>query len=72
VHHEAGKEKTRDLYGILDGKPEGRKLFGKTRLKRKDNIKMSFEIRYVVIYVRMLTGLMWLRIKSRGRLLRTG
>jgi hypothetical protein len=30
----------RGAYRVLDGKPEGRRLFGRSRRRWKDNIKM--------------------------------
>jgi hypothetical protein len=51
----------RSVYRILDGKPEGKQLFGRLRHRWEDNIKMSD--------MRMQTGFMWLRIGASGRLL---
>jgi hypothetical protein len=32
----------RDIYRVLDGRPEGKRPLGRPRLRWKDNIKMDF------------------------------
>jgi hypothetical protein len=34
--------KRKGAYRVLKGKPEGRRLLGRPRRRRKDNIKMDF------------------------------
>jgi hypothetical protein len=52
----------RDVYGVLVGKPEGKRPDGKPRRKWEDNIKMDLqEVGWAV-----LTGLIWLSIGTGG------
>jgi hypothetical protein len=39
----ASKKQRRGAYGILVGKPEGKKLLGRPRLRWKDDVKMIFQ-----------------------------
>jgi hypothetical protein len=55
----------RNAYGLLVGKPEGKRPLGKPRRTWVDNIKMDLvEMGWV-----MWTGLVWLRIGTCGELL---
>jgi hypothetical protein len=38
----ARKEQRRGAFGILVGKPEGKRPLGRTRLRGKDDVKMDF------------------------------
>jgi hypothetical protein len=57
----------RNAYGLLVGKPEGKRPLGRRRRRWADNIKMDFrEIGWdVMIWI----GLFWLRIGTSGGLL---
>jgi hypothetical protein len=46
------------------GKPEGKKLLGRLRRRRVDNIRME----HGEIGWKVLTGLVWLRIGKSGEL----
>jgi hypothetical protein len=50
-----------NAYGILVGKPEGRRLLGRPRRRWLDNIKMDLKRDKVV-----WSGLIWLRIETSG------
>jgi hypothetical protein len=39
----AGKGKRRGLYRVLVEKPEGKRLLGRSRRRREDNIKMELQ-----------------------------
>jgi hypothetical protein len=39
--HEARTGKTRNAYGILASKPEGKKPFGRARRRQDENIRMN-------------------------------
>jgi hypothetical protein len=54
----------RNAYGILVGKPEGKRPLRRSRRRLMDNIKMGRRWDRVV-----WTGLIWLRIGTSGRLL---
>jgi len=41
--HVAGVRERRDLYGILVGRPGGRRPFGKPRRRWEDNIKTDLQ-----------------------------
>jgi hypothetical protein len=57
----------RNAYKILEGNARREPPLGRHRLRWKDNIKLDLRgIRWVV-----RTGLIWLRIRSNGRLLLT-
>jgi hypothetical protein len=43
ARHVAGMGEMRYLYKILIGKPEGRRSFGRSRLRWKDNIRINFK-----------------------------
>jgi hypothetical protein len=63
--HVAQMGEKRNLYGLLVGKPEGKRPLGRQRRRWIDNIKMGhLEIVWVV-----WTGLVWLRIGTGGELL---
>jgi hypothetical protein len=51
----------RNEYRILVGKPEGKSPLGRPRYRWVDNIKMDLRQDGVV-----WTGLIWLRIRTRG------
>jgi hypothetical protein len=53
----------RNAYRILVGKPEGNRPTRRPRRRLEDNIRM--DLRDGVVW----TGLMWLRIRTSGRLL---
>jgi hypothetical protein len=50
----------RNAYRILVGKPRRRKHLGRSRRRRKDNVKTDIVV---------LAGLIWLTIGTRGGLL---
>jgi len=52
-------------YKILVGKPERKRLLGRPRLRYDDNIEMDLQ----EVGWRAWTGLMWLKIGTRGGLL---
>jgi hypothetical protein len=54
-----------DSYGILVGRPEERRPFGKPRRRRSNNIKMYLQ----KVGWGIWTGSIWLRIVTDGRLL---
>jgi hypothetical protein len=63
--HVARIGEKRNAYGLLLGKPEGKRPVGRPRRRWLDNIKMDIvEIGWVV-----WTGLVWLRIGTNGELL---
>jgi hypothetical protein len=41
--HVAGKGERRGLYGVLVGKPEGKRPFGRPRHRYKENIQMYLQ-----------------------------
>ena len=53
----------RDLYGVLVGKPEGKRPLGRSRHRWEDNIKTDLQ------KVEVWTGSSWLRIEKGGGLL---
>jgi hypothetical protein len=55
----------RGTYWVLVGKPEGKRLLGRTRRRLEDNIKMDLQ----EVGWGTWTGLMWLRIGTGGRVL---
>jgi hypothetical protein len=62
----AGMGTKRNAYGILVGKPEGKRTLGIPRRKWVDNIKVELrDAGWGVIW----TGLIWLRIRTGGGLL---
>jgi len=52
----------RGLYGVLVGKPEGKRPLGRPRRRWKDNIQMDVQ----EMGVGSWTGSMWLRIGTGG------
>jgi hypothetical protein len=52
----------RSAYKILIGKPEGKRLFGRTRHRSEDSIRRNLK------KGRMWTGCIWLRIGTTGGL----
>jgi hypothetical protein len=61
--HEANIGERRCVYGVLVGKPEGKRLLGRPRRGCEDDIKMDLqEVRCVA-----WTGLIWLRIGTGGK-----
>jgi len=50
------------LYSVLVGKSEGKRLPGRTRRRREDNIKMDLHKWDVGVW----TGSSWLRVGSDG------
>jgi len=52
----------RGLYGVLKGKPEGKRPLGRPRRRWEDNIQMDLQ----EMGVRAWTGLMLLRIGTGG------
>jgi hypothetical protein len=58
-----GKE--RCAYRVLVGRPEGRRTFGRPRLRWEDNINMDLQ----EVGWGAWTGLVWLRIGTGGGLL---
>jgi hypothetical protein len=55
----------RGAYRDLVGRPEGRRLLGRSRLRWEDNIKMDLQ----EVGWGAWTGLIWLRIGAGGWLL---
>jgi hypothetical protein len=55
----------RDVYSVLVGRPEDKKLLGRPRRRWEDNLKM--DLREIGSMGR--TGFSWLRIESSGGLL---
>jgi hypothetical protein len=43
ARHVARRGERRDVYSVLVGKPEGRSLLGRPKLRSEDNIKMDLE-----------------------------
>jgi hypothetical protein len=62
--HVARIEAKRNAYRILVGKPQGKKPLGRPRSRYVDNIIIDLRQDWVV-----WTGLVWLRIGTRGELL---
>jgi len=58
----AGMGERRDIYGVLVGKPDGKKPHGKPRCIWEDNIKMDLQ----EVGWGTWTGLIWLRIGTGG------
>jgi hypothetical protein len=59
-------ERRGNMYRLLVGKPEGKRLLGRPRRRWMDNIKMDlFRDRIKCLW----TGLVWLRIGTGGELL---
>jgi hypothetical protein len=58
--HVARKGEKRNAYRILAGKPEGKRLLGRTRRRWVENIKMNG-----MVWI----GWIWLRIGTSGGLL---
>jgi hypothetical protein len=54
--------KTKGVYRVLVGKPEGKRPLGKPRRRWQDNIKMSLQ----KVGKGVWTGLSWLRIGTGG------
>jgi hypothetical protein len=52
-------------YGILVGKPEGKRPLGRSKRRWEDNIKMDFQ----EVGFGAWNGLIWLRIGTGGGLL---
>jgi hypothetical protein len=52
-------------YGVLEGRPEGRRPLGRPRRRWEDNIKMDLQ----EVGWEAWTGLIWLRIGTGGGLL---
>jgi hypothetical protein len=59
----------RNAYGILVGKPEGKRPLGRTRCRWVDNIKI--DLLREIGWDGMWTGSIWLRIGTTGGFLRT-
>jgi hypothetical protein len=55
----------RNAYRLLLGKPEGKRPLGRPRRRWVDNIRMDLR----EVNGMMWTGLVWLRIGTRGELL---
>jgi hypothetical protein len=55
----------RNTYRVLVGKPEGKKLLGRSRCKWYDNVKMYHR----EVGSDGMIGLMWLRMGTSGGLL---
>jgi hypothetical protein len=51
-----------DMYGVLVGKPEGKRLLGRPRCRLEDNIKMDLQ----EVGCGVWTGLSWLRTDIGG------
>jgi len=63
VGHEARMGEGRSVFRVLVGKPEGKRLLGRTRRKWEDNIKMDLqEGGYGGVWI----GSSWLRIGTNG------
>jgi hypothetical protein len=63
--HVARMGEGKGAYRILVGRPEGRRPLGRPRRRWEDNIKMDLQ----EVGWGIWTGLMWLRIGTRGGLL---
>jgi hypothetical protein len=63
--HVARMGEKRDMYRLLVGKPEGKRSLGRLRRRWIDNIGMDL----LEIGLSDRTGLVWLRIGTRGELL---
>ena len=57
--------KRRGVYMVLVGKPEGKRLLGRSRLRWEENIKMDLH----ELGFRTWTGSSWLRIGTGGEYL---
>jgi hypothetical protein len=55
--------KGRGVYGVLVGRPKGKRPLGRPRRRWEDNIKMDLR------EIDIRTGFGWLRIGSSGKLL---
>jgi len=53
---------TRGAYGVLVGKPEGKRPLGRTRRRREDSIKMDLQEWDAGVWI----GSSWLRIGRGG------
>jgi hypothetical protein len=62
VGHVARMGEKRGVYRVLMGKPEGKRPFGRPRLRLDDNIKMIFRNWDVGVW----NGSSWLRIGTGG------
>jgi hypothetical protein len=62
--HVARMDKRRGIFGVLVGKPEGKRQLRRPRRRLEDNIKMDFQV--MVWGVGAWTGLMWLGIGTGG------
>ena len=62
VGHVARMGEGRDVYRILVEKPEGKRPFGRPRLRWEDNIKMDLQ----EVGLGAWTGSSWLRIGTGG------
>jgi hypothetical protein len=58
AEHVAGTGKSRGVYRVLAGKPEGKRPLGRPRHRWDSNIKMDFQ----EVGLGAWSGLMWLRI----------
>jgi len=56
--HVARMRERRGLYGVLVGKPDGKRSLGRPRRRREDNIQTDLQEMGVGAW----TGWMWLRI----------
>jgi hypothetical protein len=65
VEHVAQMGEKRNAYGILVGKPEGKRPLGRPRHRWVDNIKIDIEKVDGMVWI----GFIWLRIGTSGRLL---
>ena len=62
VRHVAHTGERRCVYGVLVGKPEGRRPLGRHRCRCEDDIKMGLKI----VGCGAWTGLIWRRIGTGG------
>jgi hypothetical protein len=62
VGHVERMGEVRGLYGILVGKPDGKRLLGRPRRRWEDNIMMDLQKWNVVVW----TGSKWLGIETGG------
>ena len=60
--HVASVGERRSVYGVLVGKPEGKRPIGRPRRKWEDNIKTDLQ----EVGWDAWTGLIWLRIRTGG------
>jgi hypothetical protein len=60
--HVARMEESRGVYGVLVGKPEGKRPFGRPRLRWEDNINRDFQ----EVGCGVLTGSSWLKVGTGG------